>query len=314
MERTFIEGDRTVVMMLGHPVYYEVFRTLPKDTFVRVVSDTKLALLQAPLNSVAMKRADPAEQMKYMLRIDWLNNLSRKIRADKVIYLIADGNLECENEKEAVDKAVGMANMTLEIVDVSVALESKGDRIGTLPWLRVDILGNVMAIYPDTELLQIAPSATDEDRIVPPMKRCFKIGVDQCPKSVSFSPKSVVIAMPFRGEFQDVYKYAIRPTLEDQGFNAWKADENISNIDIMCKICQAVQESGYILANITDWNPNVVFEIGLAYGLGKNVILVKHRKAEVPVDLKGLEYIEYDTLDDLKKNLTLFFKGLSMVG
>ena len=53
----------------------------------------------------------------------------------------------------------------------------------------------------------------------------------------------------------------------------------------------------------------MVFELGLAYGLGRSVILIKHKRAEVPVDLKGLEYIEYGTIDELKRNLLLFLKG-----
>lgn len=120
--------------------------------------------------------------------------------------------------------------------------------------------------------------------------------------------------LPYLSEtkFKDTYIYAVRPALEESGYKSWKADENISNIDIMCKVCQAIQESGIVLANISGWNPNVVFELGLAYGLGKNAILIKNKKEDVPVDIRGLEFIEYTTIEDLKKGISLCLKAKSL--
>ena len=47
MERTFVEGDTTLVMMLGHPVQFTVTKTRPRG-IVRMTYDTKLQILTEP--------------------------------------------------------------------------------------------------------------------------------------------------------------------------------------------------------------------------------------------------------------------------
>lgn len=135
---------------------------------------------------------------------------------------------------------------------------------------------------------------------------CFKIGAT-CSKEIMVKPNRVFIGMPFRKKFADVYTHGIVSTLEKINLESWKADEEPSNIDIMCKICEHLQESQYVIINITGWNPNVLFELGLAYGLGKTVVLIKDKESGVPVDLKGMEYIEYESSEDLSRSLKKFF-------
>ena len=135
---------------------------------------------------------------------------------------------------------------------------------------------------------------------------CFKIGA-VCSKEVVVNPNQVFIGMPFRKKFSDIYTRGIVPSLEKFKLEPWKADQEPSNIDIMCKICENLQESRYAIINITDWNPNVLFELGLAYGLGKTVVLIKDKESGVPVDLKGMEYMEYESSEDLSRNLEKFF-------
>jgi len=47
MERTFVEGDSTLVMMLGHPVQFSLMKTRPHG-IVRLTYDTKLQILTEP--------------------------------------------------------------------------------------------------------------------------------------------------------------------------------------------------------------------------------------------------------------------------
>ena len=311
MERVFSEGDIIVVKMLEHVIPFSVVRATPREIPVRVSSDTGLSILNEPFRHPEHKLETPTD-LRYLLRFDWLKSLAARIKTTKTVFVIPDHEISDENEQKVIEKAQEIAYEDFSNVHVQVSVQSDGKTIGTFPWVEIDIYGRISAIYPDIPLPPMPPAFGPQGtrgRAVPPMKRCFKTGVNRCPKEITFSPKSVVVAMPFRDDFKDAYIYAIRPALEESGFKPWKADEQISNIDIMCKICQAIQESGYVLANITMWNPNVVFELGLAYGLARNVILIKHKKAEVPVDLRGLEYIEYSTIDELKRNLVLFLKG-----
>ncbi len=139
---------------------------------------------------------------------------------------------------------------------------------------------------------------------------CFKMGA-LCSKQITVNPRQVFIGMPFRPKFIDSYKHGILPVLEKYDLKCWKADEDFDNIDILCKICEHLQESKYAIMNITDWNANVLFELGLAYGLGKTVIIIKDKDSTVPVDLSGIEYRSYQSSEDLEKSLDSFFSNLN---
>jgi len=78
---------------------------------------------------------------------------------------------------------------------------------------------------------------------------------------------------------------------------------------IMCqKICKPIRESNYIIVDISYNNPNVFYELGLAYALGKKIILIGQRsfkdEREESLCLKKEHksaYHQYTTPDDIKK-------------
>jgi predicted nucleotide-binding protein len=55
--------------------------------------------------------------------------------------------------------------------------------------------------------------------------------------------------------------------------------------------------------DISEWNANVLFELGLLYGLGRPVILLKREDAAVPVDLAGFELLSYGKFGHLRQGL-----------
>ncbi len=140
------------------------------------------------------------------------------------------------------------------------------------------------------------------------MKRCFLTGSPYCPWPIEEDGKMVFVGMPFVDKndisFSQVYQQGIKPAVSRLGLIPWRADETMSNVAIMCKICRGIQSSRYAIIDITEWNSNVLFEYGLICGLGKRAILIKRRASEVPSDLRGLEYISYlDNYDDLKNKI-----------
>ncbi len=145
---------------------------------------------------------------------------------------------------------------------------------------------------------------------------CFKIG-NKCPHDIVPGRYKFFVGMPFDNKFQDSYTYGIKMILDNNGVDCdnqvFRADEKFSNVDIMCKVCRAIQEAEYIIINISDDNPNVMFELGLAYGLNKYVILIKDTNTKVISDLKGLEYIEYAHAGDLGKKLLSRLKELGII-
>jgi len=93
-------------------------------------------------------------------------------------------------------------------------------------------------------------------------------------------------------------KFKIRSALDEKGINSFT-----------CKICEMIQICSYGIADITDNNPNVLFELGIMIALGKPTIILKRRRQKMklilPSDLNAIEIIlftEYiDIIDPLRK-------------
>ena len=144
---------------------------------------------------------------------------------------------------------------------------------------------------------------------------CFKVG-SGCPHVIDSQKYLFFVGMPFNDQYIDSYQFGIKAMLDQHGIDTtnsvFKADEHFSIVDILCKICKAIQESQYIIINISDQNPNVMFELGLAYGLNKKVFLIKDEKSAVASDLKGLEYTQYSNAGDLAGKLETRFRELGI--
>lgn len=135
------------------------------------------------------------------------------------------------------------------------------------------------------------------------MRKCFKTGANRCQLNPSENRNKVFIAMPFSDDYKDSFDYGVKIALDQLGMEHYKADNEVSNIDIMCKICREIQCCGTMIANISGLNPNVMFELGLAYGLGKKVIIIKDKKTTQISDLGSVEYIEYAHAGELQTKI-----------
>jgi len=74
-----------------------------------------------------------------------------------------------------------------------------------------------------------------------------------------------------------------------------------------CKICQLCWFSDFGIAELANINPNVMLEIGLMWGFGKNVIFTldisRTRLDDMPFDLRNYMYVTYNDVERLGRNL-----------
>ncbi len=132
---------------------------------------------------------------------------------------------------------------------------------------------------------------------------CFKIG-GKCAKEIHPKENSVFVGIPLSAAYKNLYYYGIEPALKDMGLEPWVDFERKSALDVMCTICEGIQSSRIGIIDISEWNPNILFELGLLYGQGHPVILLKREDAKGPVDdLTGLSPIEYGEFDILGRTL-----------
>lgn len=123
------------------------------------------------------------------------------------------------------------------------------------------------------------------------------------------------VIMPFSAVFDAVYANVIRPAIEATGLSSVRADQIYSKPQIMADIWKALRSSRIVIAELSDKNANVFYELGLAHAIGKPVIIITRNEQDVPFDLKALRYLFYDINnpswgDSLKKVLTDMIRSL----
>lgn len=106
--------------------------------------------------------------------------------------------------------------------------------------------------------------------------------------------KSLVI-MPFGPTIGDYYQKIYRPALEAAGFQVSRADESVQPKIILDEIKSDIKSADLLLADLTGKNANVLYELGLAHALGKDVILTAKSKRDIPFDLQHIRVIFYNT-------------------
>lgn len=104
--------------------------------------------------------------------------------------------------------------------------------------------------------------------------------------------------MPFSEEFDIVYG-AIKNGLSDK-YVCSRVDEVTGSTPIINKILVEILKSQFIIVDLTNGNPNVFYELGIAHTFkdAQNIFLLKDKNYKVPFDITHLTYLEYD-----RKNL-----------
>jgi len=157
------------------------------------------------------------------------------------------------------------------------------------------------------EKLESEVSLQEKD-IIPShqMRTCLKTRSKGCPLKPSLGQNRVFVGMPFADEYKDSYEYGIKLALEANGLIPYVANEDISIKDVMCKICFEMQSAKILIYNISGLNQNVMLELGLSYGLGKETIIIKDKSTKPISDIAGIEYVEYSHAADLRLKLDAY--------
>ena len=141
------------------------------------------------------------------------------------------------------------------------------------------------------------------------------------PASYKIDDRLAFVLMPFTLELTEIYTTVIKPTIErnDIGLVCKRADDIKSNRTIIEDIWKSICEARVIIADMTNLNANVMYELGLAHTLGKETILL-YQKSELeikfPFDLSHIRRIEYSNTitgskkleDELKQTLETILK------
>jgi hypothetical protein len=116
--------------------------------------------------------------------------------------------------------------------------------------------------------------------------------------------KLCFVMMPFREPYERVYRDLIVPAIEDAGLSAVRADEISGSGFLMEQIRAAIQQARLCIADLTDRNPNVLYEVGFAEAMLKPVILIAGDVSNLPFDVAARRVLCYSSdLDSSRQHL-----------
>jgi nucleoside 2-deoxyribosyltransferase len=108
-------------------------------------------------------------------------------------------------------------------------------------------------------------------------------------------PQTVFIMMPFAADFDDVYA-TVKDSVAavDESLAVIRLDEIRAAGSITDDLIEEIRKSTLCLADVSDANPNVMWEVGYATALGKPVVAISQETRELAFDIKDVRTLRYN--------------------
>ena len=116
--------------------------------------------------------------------------------------------------------------------------------------------------------------------------------------------KLCFVLMPFDSNFNKVYSKGIKPAIKKSKLIPKRADEIFAVQPVVQDLWEYINKASLLVADLTDRNPNVFYEVGLAHALPKRLIILTQRKEDVPFDLQHIRWIKYENTSKGWKKLS----------
>jgi len=115
--------------------------------------------------------------------------------------------------------------------------------------------------------------------------------------------KKVFCIMSFDESYDNVYK-SFEEVCANNELEAIRTDRTTELESITKRILEGIEQSDFVLADVSSMSPNVFYEVGYAKGLKRPVIITARKGTEIPFDIKDFPIIFYENLDtiQLKQN------------
>lgn len=143
------------------------------------------------------------------------------------------------------------------------------------------------------------------------IKRKSRMRSDSKPPAVpTIAPgeRSVFVAYAYSVHNKEDYRAVFRRLEKLWSVRFIFADEKISSSHILEKIEGYIKTSKIGLYDVTQWNPNVALELGIAYGLRTTRYILldtsRNQRTGVPSDLGGFDRVEFGSYKELEERLS----------
>ena len=116
---------------------------------------------------------------------------------------------------------------------------------------------------------------------------------------MAVNPRAFVVGdVPFRAQLTRFGRACFARRFQDAGYEAVRADSQLSTANILADVVRNIATAKLVVADLTNSNPNVFYELGLAHGLGIPTLLLTQAVEKLPFDLRSYRTLEYSTQFD----------------
>lgn len=128
----------------------------------------------------------------------------------------------------------------------------------------------------------------------------------------SESKKRVFVAMPFSPEFDDYFHYGIQGAVKACGYLCERADKQSYTGEVMEWVKTRIKSAYLIIADLTTANPNVYLEVGYAWGVSKQTVLLIRDTKDLKFDTRGHRCLPYSSIQELETKLKMELENLQV--
>ena len=129
-------------------------------------------------------------------------------------------------------------------------------------------------------------------------------------------PDQVSVMIRFRADFDQVFE-AVKRAAEPAGFKCHRVRDIWERDAIITDIANLIMQSRVVVADLTDRNANVLYECGLAHGVGREVVPITQDGAD-NFDVQHLRHVLYQNTEagraELTQRLLARFKSIRSQG
>jgi len=247
---------------------------------------------------------DSAELSK---QIDNLNYLlartSKYLKNNQYVYLRAFDSWQASYNQVAdllnKDKTISLPPFQLTPIDFSPSGKSiKRECVG-----RFVRTINHQVKRLDDKINELNKAAEEQQTQSSPLAVFFHHDSGGVPLVPSAAKQRVFVATPGGEADLKLFWQGIQPALETQGLSFFRADRPLIDDQQLCEICQELYSCKLAIFNLAGQAPNVMLALGLAYGIGKPMIILQQQHDTPLGEMNNNGYVQYTGADDLKTSL-----------
>jgi uridine kinase/nucleoside 2-deoxyribosyltransferase len=127
--------------------------------------------------------------------------------------------------------------------------------------------------------------------------------------------KMAFVLIPFKDEYQQLYEAVLEPTLTEAGYVALKADQPALPGDIPEEVIKGIISADVVVADCSEPNPNVFYELGVSHAVGNKTIVLSNDPENLAFYLRQHRVLVYrrdrDGRQLLRANLKQWLHSMS---